>query len=121
MTITRIDVFSVARILGVIYACIGLLVGAFISLFAMVGLMANQGGGGIEAVLFGVGAIIAAPLFYGAMGFIGGAIGALIYNLAASFVGGIELSVTFHNQHQHTEPPAESPGFDDGNSPFIME
>jgi hypothetical protein len=33
------------------------------------------------------------PIFYGAMGFILGVIGAFIYNLIARWVGGIEVEV----------------------------
>jgi hypothetical protein len=43
--------------------------------------------------LFGVGSILLLPLFYGALGFIGGAISAFVYNLVAGVVGGIELEV----------------------------
>jgi hypothetical protein len=33
------------------------------------------------------------PLLYGAFGFVGGAIGALLYNLFAKWVGGFELEL----------------------------
>jgi hypothetical protein len=33
------------------------------------------------------------PVLYGVMGFIGGIIGALIYNLVAKWIGGIEVEV----------------------------
>jgi hypothetical protein len=33
------------------------------------------------------------PIFYGIMGFVVGAIGALLYNLVANWVGGIEMEV----------------------------
>ena len=36
---------------------------------------------------------IAAPIMYGLMGFVMGAIGALIYNLIAGWVGGIEMEL----------------------------
>jgi hypothetical protein len=41
--------------------------------------------------MFGVGAIIFLPLFYGVLGLIGGALGAALYNLFAGLFGGIEL------------------------------
>jgi len=44
-------------------------------------------------VLFGVGAIVALPIFYGLLGFIFALIGAAVYNLVASWVGGVELDV----------------------------
>jgi hypothetical protein len=33
------------------------------------------------------------PVIYGVMGFIGGVIGAAVYNLVARWIGGIELEV----------------------------
>jgi hypothetical protein len=44
-------------------------------------------------MLFGVGAIILFPIFYGVMGFLVGALGAFIYNLVSGFVGGLELTM----------------------------
>ena len=48
------------------------------------------GGGGI---VMGIVVMIALPVMYTIMAFIGGALGALIYNLFAGFVGGIEIEV----------------------------
>ena len=48
-------------------------------------------GGG--AIVFGLLVMIGIPIFYSIMGFIGGVIGALIYNLFAGLVGGIEIEV----------------------------
>lgn len=97
MIIQRIGVLSAAKILAATYAALGLLFGALVSLASLLGAAAafgqNQGAGGAFGMLFGVGAIIILPLFYGTIGFIGGAIGAFIYNLVAGVVGGIELDV----------------------------
>ena len=41
--------------------------------------------------MFGMGAIVIMPIFYGCMGFIGGAIAAVIYNSLAGMMGGLEL------------------------------
>ena len=41
--------------------------------------------------MFGMGILM--PVIYGVMGFIGGIIGAAVYNLVASWIGGIELEV----------------------------
>jgi len=43
--------------------------------------------------LFGIGAIVIVPIFYGAIGFIGGIISAAIYNLIGSTIGGIEVEI----------------------------
>ncbi|MGH7784156.1 MAG: hypothetical protein ACREO5_09995, partial [Candidatus Binatia bacterium] len=48
------------------------------------------GGGG---VVIGIVAMIGIPIMYGIIGFIGGAIGAAVYNIFAGFVGGIEIEV----------------------------
>jgi hypothetical protein len=37
--------------------------------------------------------MISLPVFYGILGFIGGMIGALVYNLAAGIVGGIRFEL----------------------------
>jgi hypothetical protein len=59
---------------------------------AMVGGNASfaVGGGGI---VFGIVVMIGLPIMYSIMGFIGGALGALLYNLFANYVGGIEIEV----------------------------
>jgi hypothetical protein len=98
MVITRISPMSCAKVSGLLYAVIGFLVGAVISLFMMtirtampqdeVGPMAPMFG-----ALFGIGAIVMMPIFYGILGFIGGAIVAAAYNVIASWAGGIELDV----------------------------
>jgi hypothetical protein len=45
------------------------------------------------APLFGVGAVILLPLFYGLMGFLMGMLTAALYNLIAGWLGGVELEV----------------------------
>ncbi len=94
MVINRVGPLSCAKIAGLLYLVIGLIVGAFVSLFALAGSMASEQAGarGLGA-LFGVGAIVFIPLFYGCIGFIGSLIAAWIYNVAAGIVGGVELDV----------------------------
>ena len=94
MIVRRVGPLSVARVMGLLYALMGLMLGAFISLFSFIGsafspkeMPAGMG------VLFGVGAIVALPIFYGLLGFIFALIGAAVYNLVASWVGGVELDV----------------------------
>ncbi len=93
MVLKRIDVLSAGKVSGVIYAGIGLIVGAFFSLFSLVGLAAVGDDNGAYALLMGIGAVIFMPIFYGVVGFIGGVVGAVIYNIAASVLGGIELEL----------------------------
>ena len=94
MVIKRVVPMSVAKIAGVIYAVIGLLIGAFMSLFAIGGAMfMPEEGAGVFGALFGVAAIVVLPIFYGALGFVGTFIGALIFNAASGLTGGVEVEV----------------------------
>lgn len=94
MVIKRVVPMSVAKIAAIIYAVIGLLIGAFVSLFAIGGAMfMPEGEGGMFGALFGVAAIVMLPIFYGVLGFVGTFIGALIFNAAAGLVGGVEIEV----------------------------
>jgi hypothetical protein len=93
MTLKRIGPFSCAKISGLLYGLMGLIAGAIISFIALLlgSVGSDYGGGGALSGLFGVGAIILLPIFYGFIGFVGGAIMAWIYNLVAASVGGLEL------------------------------
>jgi hypothetical protein len=90
--IKAVGVLSVAKILGLIYGCLGLI---FAPIFLLVELVAALSGqqktpfAGVFGVLFA----ILMPILYGVMGFILGAIGALLYNLFAKLVGGFELEL----------------------------
>ena len=95
--VKRIGVLSAAKIMAVMYGVIGLLIGA---LYACLGLTITAGslaaemeeiglGGGITVILVA----ICMPFFYAFLGAIAGAIGALIYNVFAGLVGGIELDL----------------------------
>jgi hypothetical protein len=93
MIVRRVGPLSFAKLCGVLYAIMGLIFGAFISLFSLMGsAFAPKESGGI-GMLFGVAAIVALPIFYGALGFITSLIGAALYNLVASWVGGVEIDV----------------------------
>jgi hypothetical protein len=95
MVIKRIGVWSLARIYGVIMATIGLIIGLFFGLFSVVGAGLAQDADTPQWMMpiFGLGAIIVLPLFYGVMGVISGAIGAAIYNVFAGIVGGVTVDV----------------------------
>jgi hypothetical protein len=95
MVIHRIGPMSLAKLSGTLYAIIGLIIGAMMSLAAMAGAMASGGdNAGMFGAMFGIGAIVLVPLIYGCIGFIGSLIGAWLYNILAGMVGGVELDVT---------------------------
>ncbi len=95
MVVKRVAPLSVAKLMGVVYALMGLLFGALISVISIVGgtLGAGEDGNPFGGMLFGAGAIIVLPIFYGVLGFIMTLIGSVLYNVVASLVGGIEIEV----------------------------
>jgi hypothetical protein len=52
--------------------------------------------------------MVAFPLIYGVIGSIGGAIGALIYNIAAGIVGGIKIEFE-GGARAYAPPPQQQP------------
>jgi hypothetical protein len=98
MVIRRVGVLSAAKIAGVLYATLGLVIGAIIALLALAG-FALQSASGEESVpaifgaLFGVGAVIFFPILYGILGFIFIGLIAALYNLAAGLIGGLVIEV----------------------------
>jgi hypothetical protein len=93
MIVKRIGPLSAAKISGALYALMGLIFGAFISLFSMVGSAFAPKDAGFAGMIFGAAAIIVLPIFYGILGFITTLIAAALYNWIAGFVGGIELEL----------------------------
>jgi hypothetical protein len=97
MVIKRISPMSCAKVSGLLYAGIGLVVGACVSLVMMtIGSFMPQEeapAAGMISMMFGAGAIVILPIFYGVLGFIGGAIVAFAYNVIAGWTGGLELDV----------------------------
>ena len=100
-TLKRIGPGSAFKIGAVTYAILGLFVGAC---FAFISMMAGSLGslagthGNPAARAFGLGmglgAILVVPIMYGIFGGIAGAIGALIYNLVAGWIGGLEVDIS---------------------------
>jgi hypothetical protein len=100
-TIKRIAPLQTGKMLGVLYACLGLI---FLPIFMLAGAAGafaqhSQGTGAsptapaaaVAGIMFGMGILM--PVIYGVMGFIGGVLGAAVYNLVARWIGGIELEV----------------------------
>ncbi|MGH9794784.1 MAG: DUF3566 domain-containing protein [Candidatus Acidiferrales bacterium] len=91
----RIELGSAFKVCAVLYGMMGLVLGAFFSLFSFLGFMggAASRAEGSVAFLFGTAAIVILPIFYGILGAIGGVIGAAIYNFAAKLTGGLEITL----------------------------
>ena len=84
---------SLAKVLGTIYALIGLLFGGLFSITALLGGNILSGDANVFGIIFGIGSLIFIPLLYAFFGFIGGFIAGLLYNVAAKWVGGIEIEI----------------------------
>jgi hypothetical protein len=99
-TVKRIGPGSAFRIGVVTYAIMGLLLGIFVAFISMaagtLGSLGQSAAPGAKLFGFGMGfgAIIFFPICYGIIGGIFAAIGAVIYNLVARWVGGLEVDIS---------------------------
>ena len=100
MVIRRVGVMSMAKLMGVLYGGLGLLIGAVFALFSVLGGGALLASGAQEGALgggmmmgMGVAMVVVAPVFYGLTGFLAGALTGWLYNLAAGWVGGVEVDL----------------------------
>jgi|HubBroStandDraft_6_1064221.scaffolds.fasta_scaffold274052_2 hypothetical protein len=87
-----VDVWSCAKVAGVLYGCLALL---FIP-FALIAITASAASphpyGAGEAIALVLLAIFA-PVLYGVLGFLFGALSAWLYNITAKYAGGIRLNL----------------------------
>lgn len=88
--ITKVGVLSLAKFTAAMYALFGFLAGVFFSIFSALGMKTEAGNLG-PAV--GMAAVIVFPILYGAMGFVGGLITSVFFNLIAGWLGGIEIEI----------------------------
>jgi hypothetical protein len=96
MIIRRVGVWSVSRMYGALTAVAGLVGGLIFACIALVGAGLGPRNEEMPAFIgtaFGVGAVIIFPILYGVMGLVVGAIGAVLYNVFAGMVGGIEIDL----------------------------
>lgn len=94
--VKRFDPLSVMRIAAICYGCMGLFEGA---VFSVVFSLIPFGGRNaahvprIFGLLFGGLSIVFFPILFAVMGALIGGVGAAVYNVAARFVGGIQVEV----------------------------
>ena len=115
--IKRMGVFSCAKIYSITLAAMGLIVGIIYGLIFMVVGGAMMAGGGRDSgmaggssIVIGIVMMVAIPVMYGIIGFIAGVIGALVYNVAAGIVGGLELELENVDGGTTYAPPAPNWG-----------
>jgi hypothetical protein len=115
MTIRRFGVLSVAKIYGLLWFILGLVIGVLYGLFFIIfgaaisamGPGRDSTAGGVSTIVIGIVAIIVVPIFYGLIGFIAGAISALVYNVTAGVIGGVKFELE-GVQHDYAPPPPPS-------------
>lgn len=97
MILKSIEPVSCAKISGLLYALLGLIIAFFFAMFASCGAMIGQTSEFSEfpliGGLLGMGSFVFFPIFYGIIGFIGGLIMSLLYNWLAGLFGGIEVEI----------------------------
>ncbi len=90
----RIGPASAFKIGLVSYAVLGLIAGVLCSLITLTGASFAPHMHMPFARAIGLVAVIVCPIVYGLIGGIAAVIGALIYNLASSWVGGVEVEIS---------------------------
>lgn len=88
-SIKSLDVRSCARLLGALYGALALLVVPF----GLIGVFVSA----IKGDSAGIGTsflLIVAPLLYAILGFLFGGLSSWVYNLVATWVGGIEIELS---------------------------
>ncbi len=102
LMIKKLGILSVAKMQAAIMGAVSLLIsipyGLIIIALSLFGAAAGSRGdsgfalGGL-GIVGGIAVMIILPIVYAVFGFIFGAIGALVYNVVAGAVGGIEIEV----------------------------
>ena len=103
MEVKKIGVWSAGKVSGAIYGVLGLVFGLFFALFGLLAVLVGAGSSGAQegmmgsigmGILGGVGSLIVLPIFYGILGLVSGLLGALLYNVVARLIGGIEVELS---------------------------
>ncbi len=105
VTVRRVGVLSAAIVSGMFGAVVGMIGGAIYGGLILLGgsIMSSPpfsgsrsgavGPNGLPFVVIAIGTMIFAPIFYGILSFILGAIYAFIYNVIASIMGGFKMEL----------------------------
>ena len=88
--IQRFAPVQTAKVLGILYVLLGVII--LIPAWLLASVFGPDGFG--FGLGFGLLPTLMLPVFYGLIGAVGGALGSVIYNLLASWVGGIEIQLT---------------------------
>ena len=101
LRIKKLGVLSVAKMYAVMALVLSLLIsipyGLIVIIYSLFGASFIGGNGALAVggggIIIGILIMIGIPIMYSLFAFVGGALAALLYNLFANFVGGIEIEV----------------------------
>ncbi len=101
LRIKKLGIWSIAKLYAVIGLVVGLLIGVPYGIIIILVSLISAGGNGGDAafaiggggVVVGVVAMIGFPIMYSLFLGVGGAVGAILYNLFSAMIGGIEIEV----------------------------
>jgi len=91
MVINRVRPLTAAKVVGLLYAILGLAMGAIVSVVSVFG--GFSAGRGDPGLVFGIAAVVFFPVAYGIAGFVMTLIISWLYNGLANLVGGIEVDL----------------------------
>lgn len=95
-TTQAVLMMALSLVIVLFYAIIG---GSFLALGAASGASSTGGSGLSPGQMAGmgigmmIGLVIFVPIIYGSIGFVMGALGALVYNVVAKWTGGVEMEL----------------------------
>ena len=98
-----VDVLSCAKIAGVFYACLALLFIPMVLIMVVASADSPQPYSPMGALGLVLLAIFA-PVLYGLLGFVFGALTAWLYNVTSKWVGGIRLNLRNENSIEAQSP-----------------
>ncbi len=94
-TLKRIGPGSAFKLGFAVYGVLGLILGVIFALISLLGGALAPGVQlGVFRMFFGMGAVIMFPVCYGIIGGMGAVILAVLYNLVAGWVGGLEVDIS---------------------------
>jgi hypothetical protein len=99
-TLRRVGPGSAFKVGFAVYGVLGLILGVIFALISLLGgpllggVFPPGAQPGVFRMFFGIGAVIMFPVCYGIIGGIGAVILALLYNLVAGWMGGLEVDIT---------------------------